>query len=242
MYIDRGKYNQLMNYLAIKTKELNIHELKKIDTNNKRERELHNIWQSRFPLTMCQEYASSSFIACWNNKFADTLNLYEKCITSNSNYFHTGDAWDIIKYLHKKSGYPRSVEDYDRYLRTEGCCYLVLNNGTKFDEILRIDLYRLIPKKPNSHQYEFTGGLFHCLKHFSLSGIGLNNNKNEKNDKFHLFHIIYLLGHAFKDAVNNHSNVGTIIINDTHKLRAVFYKEEESTGIYFVKTMRKESK
>ena len=119
------------------------------------------------------------------------------------------------------------------------------NNWQDFKEVLdRYNIKKLyhFTDRDNLENIIRHGGLFHCLKHFSLNGIGLNNNKNEKNDTFDLFHITYLLGHAFKDAVNNHSNEGTIIINDTHKLRAVFYKEEELTGIYFVKTMRKESK
>lgn len=239
----REKYNQLMDYLAVKTRELNSHELHVINgsINNKRDPELHNIWQSRFPITQCHECVSSGFAVCWNNKFASTLSLYESCIKSNPEAFHTGDACDIIRCLYEKSGYRRSIDDYDKYLRTEGCCYVVLYRNDKFDEILRIDLYRLLELNPKSNQYECTGGLFHCLKHFSLDGIGLNNNQNEKNDTFDLFHIVYLLGTAFKDAVNKNSTDGTIIIDETHSYHAVFYKEE-STGIYFVKSMRKESK
>ncbi len=238
------RYDQLMDYLALKTRELNAHELRDLKENskNKRDPELHDIWQSRFPITMCQEFVASGFIACWNNKFIDTLSLYERCIKSNPDAFHTGDAWDIIKCLYENSGYCRSIEDYDKYLRTEGCCYVVLNFGDMFDEILRIDLYRLIEQNPHSKQYEFTGGLFHCFKHFSLDGIGLNNNKNEKNDTFDLFHIVYLLGNAFKDAITIESDEGIIFIDETHKYHAAFYKEEKSTGIYFVRSMRKESK
>ena len=109
-----------MDYLALKTRQLNAHELKEIKENsdNKRDPELHDIWQSKFPITMCQEFVASGFIACWNNKFVDTLSLYERCIKSNPDPFHTGDAWDVIRCLHENSGYWRSIEDYDKYLKT----------------------------------------------------------------------------------------------------------------------------
>ena len=241
--IARQRYNQLMDYLALKTRELNTHELKEIkeNPNNKRNPELHNIWQSRFPITQCHEYVASGFIICWNNKFWDTNKLYERCIEIEPDAFQTGNAWDIVKCLYDNSRYHGTIEEYDTYLRTEGCCYIVLNFGDMFDEILRIDLYRQLDIRKNSNQYEFTGGLFHCLKHFSKDGKNLCNS-NDINETFDIFHIVEIIGCTFKDAVAMDTNEGVCPIDDDHYYKGVFYKEDKDTNIYFVKSLRKEAK
>lgn len=235
MELDR--YNSLMEYMKDYAVALNHHEREYAKEHpEKRSKSLHNIFQTIFPRQNCWEYASSGLIICFNPRFIQTIQLYETCFKKNPDAFQNGDAIGVLKVLYESSHYWRSFEDYQQYLKTEACCYIVLTKADAFGEILRIDLFRKYDPDKNSGKLSFTSGLFHCLKHFSMDGINLCNG-SDKNDTFDLMHIVYLVGRAFSSAMKNDSLEGNLPIDDSHYYKAIFY-HEECSSVYFLNSFR----
>lgn len=235
--LDRTKYNLLMKHLNDHALALNKHEIEFANEYpDKRPKLLHNIVQTNFPLTQCCNYKNEGFVLCFNNRFYHTIQLYEFAFKEKPKAFQNGDAIDILKTLYEKSNYWSSFDDYIDYLRTEACCYIVLTKEDTFGEILRVDLYRKLDLDKKSKRIEFTGGLFHCLKHFSMNGINLCNG-SDINDTFDIMHVAYLIGRTFSFAIKNNSEIGIIDIDKSHLFKANFYFEECS-AVFFIKTLR----
>lgn len=98
---------------------------------------------------------------------------YINAIKESPNYFGTGNAKDIIHALYlqaKKFNYPWDEDRYTNYLSNEVFCLLLCKEkGTFNHNILRIDLFRQLDKsKEKEGCFDFTGGIFHALKHFSI--------------------------------------------------------------------------
>ena len=236
--IEMDRYRLLMKHIKDYSLALNHHEREySLENPEKRPLSLHDVVQTCFPITQCWEYKADGFIVCFNSKFSQTLCLYETCFKNNPSSFQKGDAINVLNTLYKQSNYWSSFEDYIDYLLTEACCYIVIINGDSFKELLRVDLFRKLDLDKKSEKQEFTGGLFHCLKHFSMDGINLCNG-SDKNDTFDLFHIIYLIGKAFLISIKSHSEEGILKIDSSHFYKAIFYCEECSS-VYFIKTIRK---
>jgi len=233
-----SRYKKLMEYLEPYTLALNKHEmllLKDESRKEKRSPSLHNIVQTNFPINYCFEHISSGFILCYSNRFMNTITLYENCVRNNPQKFQGGDSISIIKVLYDSSKYLGCIIEYDKYLRTEACCYVVRTQNDTFGEILRIDLFRMHKKERN--KYVFIGGLFHCLKHFSIDNNNLCNN-NDINNTFDIMHIVYLIGHAFCNAKKENSLVCNFFSDVKHPYIAAFYLEKES-GVYFIDTIHR---
>lgn len=227
-----------MQHIEQNALKLNRHELEFAKNNpEKRDSVLHNIVQVKFPIQYCQEFPNIGFVICCNERFIDTISLYQKCHANKPDCFHTGNSEDILHFLYSASKYPRSFKEYKEYLRTEACCYVVRTVEDTFQEILRIDLYR--KEDPYKEDLlEFTGGLFHCLRHFSISGVNLCN-RNDIFDVPDIFHIVYKLGCAFVQKFNQADNY--INLEGNYILLPFLYRENESK-VYFIKSIRKEDK
>jgi hypothetical protein len=231
------KYRALMEYVKEKALALNHHELKyAIDNPDKRKPSLHNIVQTNFPINQTFDFKREGFAVCFNNRFYQTISLYEKCFRKDFKAFADSDAQNILQVLYDNSGYWRSIEDYIEYLLTESCCYVVLHKNDDWGDILRVDLFRKIDKRGD--KFEFTGGLFHCLKHFSIDDRNLCGNA-DVNNTFDLFHIVYLLGRTFANAREQNMDEGFLTIDDERFYKAAFYREE-SSFVFFVKSLRKQ--
>lgn len=91
---------------------------------------------------------------------------------------------------------------------------------------------------------EFTGGIFHTFKHFSIDNLNLSTGKEIHNIQYPE-QILHLAVEAFFIAKGTHENpkklVSRIDLDDKYCLKFVFYLEE-STQIYFIKTIHKEQK
>jgi hypothetical protein len=235
--LELDRYKLLMKHVKEHALALNHHEREQaIENLGKRPLQLHDIVQTNFPITQCWEYRSEGFVLCFNNSFFYTIQLYESVFKENPEAFQNGDAIDIIKALYAKSNYWSSVEDYQEYLQIESCCYVVLFSGDSFGEILRIDLFRKLDLDAKSDRIEFTGGLFHCLKHFSMNGINLCNG-SDLNETFDVMHIVYIIGRCFYSAIHSKSEEGILSIDDSHFYKADFYYEICSS-VYFIKSIR----
>ena len=234
--LDYSSYIQLMKHVKERALALHRHELKYAKDNpNKRKPSLHNIVQTNFPINQTFDYKREGFAVCYNSRFYQTLLLYEDCFRKDYKAFANCDARAILKLLYDNSGYWRSIEDYIEYLLTESCCYVVLRKNDDWGDILRVDLFRKTDKRRD--KFEFTGGLFHCLKHFSIGDRNLCGNA-DVNNTFDLFHIVYLLGRTFANARKQDKDEGFLTIDDERFYKAAFYREE-SSFVYFVKSLRK---
>src|SRR5207249_3392110 len=91
------------------------------------------------------------------------------------------------------------VFEFDRFidfLRDEQFAYVVESvEGEIVDKILRIDLFRRLDTNKQGLP-EFTGGIFHALKHFSIEGRNLSTGK-DIHEITHLEEIIRLATEAF---------------------------------------------
>lgn len=134
-----------------------------------------------------------------------------------------------------------SIEKYENFLIDHPCCYIVNHDGKNFeDDILRIDMFRIIQSSQEVEGTEdFTGGLMHTLKHFSVDDKYLSTSQYKYN-VFGIHHIIYLIAMAFRLREGKGSKYTAIqdLIED--RMVASFYREEE-TGIFFLNSYYKNS-
>lgn len=156
--------------------------------------------------------------------------------------FGTGDADDVIDAL--LLHYPYGEKSwYIDFLKDEQFCYIMqLNNGAFSDKILRIDLFRLFQKNKKGVN-EFTGGLFHLLKHFSHGGTPLSTGSGE-NDIVHINKLLMDIAVAFFTHPHilkkkDHFEI-KVPISDKHQFNIAIYFEENSK-VYFIKTIHVEA-
>lgn len=100
-------------------------------------------------------------------------NDYMKALKESANYFGTGNAKDVIHALYiqaQKRNCPWDEGRYTEYLSNEIFCLLLCKKDGEFlEDILRIDLFRHIKEsQKRSGYYDFVGGIFHALHHFSV--------------------------------------------------------------------------
>jgi hypothetical protein len=111
------------------------------------------------------------------------------------------------------------------------------------ERILRLDLFRKLDMSTNGH-IEFTGGLMHLLKHFSINGINLSTGK-DKHDITSIEDVIVFIMKAFFLVEGKFETskklVSIIPLDEKYNLKFVFYLEV-NTGVYFVQTIFKEKK
>jgi hypothetical protein len=157
--------------------------------------------------------------------------------------FGTNNANDVLEALYSI----RPIFDLQRYtefLRYEQFTYLFeLVNGEVSEKVLRLDLFRQLNTNENGDP-EFTGGLMHALKHFSVNGTNLSTGKDIHNINGPLFVIELILKAFFLNEGKFETPkklVSKIAIDDRYDLKFVFYLEE-ITNVFFVKTIFKETK
>lgn len=152
--------------------------------------------------------------------------------------FGTGNADDILKAIFDVE----PIFDFDNFpnfLQNEQFAYAIENKKGEVEEkVLRIDLFRQLDLKDDTKK-EFTGGIFHVLKHFSHKGKNLSTG-SQIYDISSLETIIELAIKAFFVSDGHFETaskyVSTIDYNDDHKFKFVFYLEE-NTKVFFIKTI-----
>jgi len=155
--------------------------------------------------------------------------------------FGTGNASDVIEALYKI----QPVFDllrYTEFLKYEQFAYLMeFSEGKVSDKVLRLDLFRKLDTNTNGN-LEFTGGIMHVLKHFSIRGVNLSTGK-DVNDITRPENVVDLIVRAFfiEEGVfeNPKKFISRIVIDEKYCLKFVFYLEEK-TNVFFLKTIFKE--
>lgn len=158
--------------------------------------------------------------------------------------FGGGNAVSVIHAINKTEPLASKLKAAIRMLREENFCYIVENNNGRIpDKILRLDLFRHLDKiKNKKKRYDFTGGVFHALKHFSCQNRPLSTGK-DKNEIGNPLNIVALALKAFfiynGEFVDNNTYISRVPLNDKYNLKFVFY-HETNTRVYFIKTVHKE--
>lgn len=143
----------------------------------------------------------------FSNGFIQVIeNDYIKALMENPECFGTGNAKDIIHALFlqaQKCYWVWDEERYSEYLSTEIFCLLLCKkNGLLVDDILRIDLFRHIkesPKRPKC--YDFVGGIFHALHHFSIGEQCASIFPNQKIQLYDVEQLIWPIAKAFYEGI-----------------------------------------
>lgn len=133
-----------------------------------------------------------------------------------------------------------TLERFVSFLINEQLSYIVeIKNGEVVEKMLRIDLFRKLDDK--NGKKEFTGGLFHCFKHFSINNINLSTG-NEINNIDYPERILHLAVEAFfmpeERQITPKGCISYISLDDRYNLKFVFYFEKKSE-VYFINTIHK---
>jgi len=154
--------------------------------------------------------------------------------------FGTGNAKDVLKALYEIE----PVFEFERYiefLRNEQFVYLIeVKDSEIIDRILRLDLFRQIDLKTGG-TYDFTGGLFHAFKHFSVNDVNLSTG-NDNHNIWHPEHLIQYIAQAFFIENGKYESptkyVTQIKLDPKYSLKFVFYLEK-NTNVFFINTIHK---
>ncbi len=156
--------------------------------------------------------------------------------------FGKKDATAIIQALKETYPYYQSYERFVSFLARENCIYVAKNtNGVFADELLRLDLFRRIQKNPKDDSVDFTGGLFHAMKHFDLDKrLFWSPNHQYSTDMYEL--IIYLSKGFFRNREIRKKNdrisyYSSLDVEEGRRLVANYYKEQDS-DVFFLNTCR----
>lgn len=162
-------------------------------------------------------YGQIAINSCYSRMLSDNLQLFQlfslgvihviehdymKALKDNPELFGTGNAKDVIHALFvqaKKNGWSCDEESFADYLSNEKFCLLLCKkDGSFLDDILRIDLFRHIKestKRPNC--YDFVGGIFHALHHFSVGEQCASIFPNQNVQLYDVEQLIWPIAKAF---------------------------------------------
>lgn len=161
---------------------------------------------------------------------------YINALKETPNFFGTGNAKDVIHALYLqaiKCCYPWDEKRYTNYLSNEAFCLLLCKEKEAFDKnILRVDLFRRLDKsKKKEGCFDFTGGIFHALKHFSIDEQCASILPNQNMHLYDIEQLIWPIAKAYYcgiwrkgDRVNTFET-STSYLNKQFTLE--FYKEND---------------
>ncbi len=189
--------------------------------------------------------------SCYVRKLSETSQLFQffslgflhvierdylNALRDNANYFGTGDAKDIIHALFiqaQKNKWPWDEERYTEYLSNDIFCLLLCKKDEVFlEDILRIDLFRQI-KESNKRSgcYDFVGGLFHALHHFSVGEQCASIFPNQNVSLNDVEQLIWPISKAYYEGIwrkGKYPNTyETEIVYLNKKMTLEFYKEDD---------------
>jgi len=170
---------------------------------------------------------------------------YIYALRENSELFGTGNAKDVIHALYlqaTKKGWPWDEKRFAEYLANEIFCLLICKKDNVFiSDILRIDLFRQIKESKNRPgKYDFIGGIFHALHHFSVGEQCASIYPNQKVYLYDIEQLIWPIAKAFfegnwqKGKYNNTFETDTLYLN---KMMILEFFKEEDRHISFVNSM-----
>ena len=202
--------------------------------------------QAGFPINMSfvQLIGENERIIVFENLSFDAyIKQYEKAYKKDKSVFRKGNAYGILSLMYEFStekAFGFSFERYCESIRTESCSYILhLKNEGYDNNVLRVDTFRKFDKDDKDEtKFDFGGGLFHALNHFSLEETG----EKHRNFMFDIKHLRYLSARAFylgdEIPTEKKNTIIKTIKNPNHDslIEFVFYVEP-TTGVGFIKTI-----
>jgi hypothetical protein len=241
-------YNKINNFLELQSISLMQHELMQHENKNST--------RTRFPISNFTLFPSSNGLEYYSistNHFLAIIHddLLTNAIKENSHKFGTKNAKDVISELLTSCEnylpviyeiYKGRQEGYLNFLKDTHSYIIANDKGELNVEVLRIDLFRKVEvSKDKSTNFDFTGGLFHAFKHFSINGINLSTGNEKKVELYHPIRIIDFAIKAFFQSkrIKHDKGFNSEVNFDTnYNLLFTFYYEKE-TKTYFITTIRK---
>ena len=236
------EYDDLMAFLAPKFKIIWEHE------NEERAKVGKSLdyFQFGFSKFDCFHYClegDHDFYLIYNTGFLRVIReqLLE-ALEKFPDYFGTGNADDVLDALYQTSNYRMwgKIDDYVQYLIDNCCAYVVYRENGEWGDVLRIDMLRKLDiSKENPDFHDFTGGLLHTLKHFSINGRNLSVD-NYIHDIFDIQYLIYLIAMAFRlRTCNGKSYKSVQVLSDCTMLGSFYHNP--ITGIFHLNSYYKRS-
>jgi hypothetical protein len=245
--LNNDEYHQLKQYVTNRLSHLATHENK-------------NCWLAMPAKELCVVYDfedGTKIYRLYSIHFSDMLeSIYNEALKYKE-HFGTNDAMDVLWALYQNSQYKiandrlesmginngnYTIEEYANYLSNEHFCLLVKEENGKFQEnILRIDFFRKFKRQRGDNtKYDFIGGLFHILRHFSKDKQPLSYCPNQNTNIDDIEIVIWWALHAFfrKKRYSESTNTSYSeieIYGYPHPLKFSFYTEQ-SSKISFIKT------
>lgn len=177
---------------------------------------------------------SNIFLITIETVLTEAMELFPKNF-GNNNAVTVLHALNKTRFLHNRQ------KDANRIYGSENFIYIFDNEQDGLhNKILRLDLFRRLDKIPIlKRKYEFTGGVFHALKHFSKNNKPLSTG-NEINNLCNPEDIIFLTLKAFFIDKGVFKEDKVYIVeqdyNLKYNLRYVFFLEIV-TQTYFLSTI-----
>ena len=242
------EYIQLRKHLENKTNALWNLERRVQKTKGIEQKQYYH---GGFGINNCCYYNDGNLVfgVAYTNTFVRMLmGLYLKAFEMFPQNFGTGNALDVIDALYEAGEIASWGWDKDRYidfLKGEVCCYIVQKIGVDYsNDVLRIDLFRKIESSTKDNtKYDFTGGLFHVLKHFSIKGRNLSTEL-EICDIDSLKNIISYCVKAFaiKQFENEKEKIAIAYLSYSEQKRMKFvFFHEDVTNVYYLSSIHLEN-
>lgn len=237
--ISLEKYKTISAILEKKTHEIWKHENE--ERLKKHEQEL-NGYENGYSIADCYSVkeGDSTIYFAFNFSFIKLISVRIPQAIDRLNYlFGTGNANDVLNAIYQVSQTEFEKDEYIEYIRNLSCCYIIFekHDGIQ-DSILRVDMFRQLDNnKSNPFVKDFTGGLLHALKHFSINGYNLSTGKevNETTDISNISNILPRIASAFIECINSNSSSVTIPYKDNNYMKCGFY-HELITNVYYLNT------
>ncbi len=158
--------------------------------------------------------------------------VYPRALLRHPEHFGTRNAKDIIHALYLESNAKDWNEDrYADFLSNEVFCLLLCKQNNEYcTDVLRIDLFRKLDEsKELEGAFEFTGGLFHALKHFSIEEQSASILPNQNVKLFDVEQLVWPIAHAFYRGTwvngNRNNTYESSIVYLGKNFTLEFYKE-----------------
>lgn len=247
MMVSMIQYLKLRSFLEKKTFALFQHEN---DVKREKGETEMNMYQEGFSIDNCYicEYNDISIYFVFNDAFWNgATSKIEQANIQYPDMFGTRDARDVLDALYRVWNSMITKEEFVHYLKEFACCYVIFEIQDDLqDNVLRIDMFRKIEEnKKDRCKFDFTSGLLHALKHFSLNGRNLSIGM-EVNDVQNVIEVLILIAKAFvyrkeDNKKRKKKQYLSYVINNGKHLRFSFYKEDVS-GVYFLNTSHLKSR
>lgn len=194
------------------------------------------------------EVKGKTFCIAFTNEFNSLINeaAYLQSAVNYPRKFGTGDAMDVLDALHKSNiNFSNQTRDrYIKYIKNEQFAYIVeIDNDLIGNKILRLDLFRKIDRnKKDETKFDFTGGLFHMFKHYSVNDINISTGISTEANTPYLDYIInkIIVSFFFDDLIQASENIFDTLCryDDNYNLKHSFYYNSNA-DVYFIRTSHK---